>query len=92
MGLFSLFSRKRDPAHEAAQAQVRGWAWEALALGSDDALTVSQIECDDGLCPGAETVLLIMRKGQRTQAVKIPKFLLDVSEDEVHEALVAHGA
>jgi hypothetical protein len=92
MGLFSLFSRKRDPAHGAAQAQVRGWARDMLRLQDGDALTVSQIDCDDGLCPGAETVLLIMRKGQRTQAVKIPKFLVDVSEDDVHEALVAHGA
>ena len=92
MRLFSLFSRKRDPAHDAAQARVRGWAHEALGLSDDDALTVSQIDCDDGVCPGAETVLLIMRKGQRTRAVKIPKFLVDVNEDDVRATLMGHGA
>jgi hypothetical protein len=87
MGLFSLGRRKEAAASDASKriaASVRA----ALKLGEDDAVTVSQIDCGDPACEGgAETFILVMRKGERTKAVKISKAMRLVSDEDVAKAL-----
>lgn len=61
----------------------------ALAPGSE--LTVSEITCYDPDCPGTETVILVMRPGQRTVAAKIGEPAADVTEQALRAALVASG-
>lgn len=61
---------------------------EALALGEDDAVTVSQIDCGDPACAGgAETVILLMRAGERTRAAKISKAMSLVEQEDVKGAV-----
>lgn len=89
MGLFSL-GRRRDTASGEASRRISTEVRDSLALSADDAVTVSEIACGDPACPGgAETVILVMRRGQRTQAAKIRKALVFVSTGDVEEALAS---
>lgn len=87
MGLFSLGRRKDGNASESSKriaASVRA----ALKLGEEDAVTVSQIDCGDPACEGgAETFILVMRKGERTKAAKISKAMRFVTDEDAAKAL-----
>lgn len=87
MGLFRLGRSKEKTGSEISK-RIAARAREILALGEEDAVTVSQIDCGDPACEGgAETFILIMRKGQRTKAAKISKAMAYVSDDDVAGAL-----
>jgi methyl coenzyme M reductase beta subunit len=87
MGLFSLGRRKEAAVSESSK-RIAGAVREALKLGEEDAVTVSQIDCGDPACEGgAETFILVMRKGERTKAVKISKAMRLVSDEDVAKAL-----
>jgi hypothetical protein len=79
-----LFRRSReDPARADASRRVAALVREALGLGEDDAVTVSEIACGDPACGGAETVVLLMRVGRKTEAVKFMKPMAQVTDDDV---------
>ena len=87
MGLFSLRPR-RTPEGAAVSKRIAAETRAALALGEEDHVTVSQIDCGDPACEGgAETVILVMRKGERTRAAKIAKAMALVDEEEVRSAV-----
>ncbi len=87
MGLFSL-GRRRDGETAIASRHIAGQVRAVLQLGEDDAVTVSQIDCGDPACAGgAETVILVMRKGQKTRAAKISKAMALVGDEEIAEAV-----
>lgn len=50
-------------------------------------LTISEIDCGDPACPGLETIILVMRDGEATQAVKIRKPIDEIIETDVREAM-----
>lgn len=88
MSLFrNPFRKKPDAVIDAARADIRRWAEEALGSPEGLALTISEVECPDPACPGFETFILIMREGEATQAVKVKKPLAEVSDADVREAL-----
>jgi hypothetical protein len=72
-------------------ARVKAWVTVALALGDEDAVTVSEIACNDPACPGLETVILVMRKGERTRAFKAKGSLVVQTRPAVEAALAAAG-
>jgi hypothetical protein len=87
MGLFSL-GRRRDPKNAETSRRIAAEVRTILALSEDDSVTVSQIDCGDPACAGgAETVILVMRKGQRTKAAKIPKAMHLVEDADITEGL-----
>jgi hypothetical protein len=87
MGLFSL-GRKRDAKSSEISRRISAEVRSVLALGEEDAVSVSQLDCGDPACEGgAETIILVMRKGQRTKAAKIPKAIVLVSDADVAEGL-----
>jgi hypothetical protein len=51
---------------------------EKFKLGEEDGVSISQIACTHPECGEAETVILLMRAGQKTQALKILKPLNQV--------------
>jgi hypothetical protein len=81
----NIFGRKQkdDPARK----RVRGWALGILGDDPAPALTISEIDCGDPACPGLETIILVMREGEATQAVKIRKPLNDITEADLGEAM-----
>lgn len=87
MGLFSL-GRRREPKNSETSRLIAAEVRAVLALGEEDAVTVSQIDCGDPACAGgAETVILVMCKGQRTKAAKIPKAMHLVEDADIAESL-----
>lgn len=85
-----LFRSRADaPGRADASRRVAALARAHLALGEHDAVTVSEIACGDPACGGAETVVLIMRAGRKTQAVKFLKPMASVTDDDVRETFGA---
>lgn len=83
MGLFSLTPFKRDPARREESRRIAALVREHLQLSDDDAVTVSEIACGDPACGGAETVVLVMRPGRRTEATKMKKPMALVEAGDV---------
>jgi hypothetical protein len=67
--------------------RVKELARSALQASPDTAFAVNEIACNDPGCPGIETVILVMEPGQKTRALKIPKVLDEVMEQDILKAL-----
>lgn len=82
-------SRAEDPARADASRRIAALVRAELALGDDDAVTVSEIDCGDPACGGAETVVLVMRAGRKTLAVKLMMPMATATEADVRTAFAA---
>lgn len=93
MGAMALLFRRNpeDPARADASRRVGGLVREILGLGENDAVTVSEIACGDPACGGAETVVLVMRVGRKTEAVKLMMPMARVSEEDVRREFAGRG-
>jgi hypothetical protein len=85
-GLFRAGAGKAKPQADAI-GRVKGWVAAIAALPPEASLAVNEIVCTDPSCPGTETVVLVMQPGRKTRAYKVSKALLDVTEDDLREAL-----
>ena len=85
MAIFDGFFSKKQPRDDAALAQLRDWVRTALGNPAGMELTISEIECPDPACPGLETFILVMREGEATQAIKIRKPIIEITENDVVE-------
>lgn len=92
MARFFFNRRGADPEMSDASRRLTASVREILTLGPDDGVTVSEIACSHPECGDAETVVLIMRLGRRTEAVKILKAMRLVTEDDLRASLAAAGA
>lgn len=84
-----LFFR-RGAATEAAPDAARELADKAraiLGVGEDTTVSITEIACGDPACGGAETVVLIMRPGRRTEAAKLLCPLGAVTDEDLRDAL-----
>jgi hypothetical protein len=79
--------QRRPPSLSRAREAIRGWSHQALGSPEALELTISEIDCGDLACPGLETIILVMRPGEATQAVKIRKAMEAVTEIDVLEAM-----
>ena len=77
-----LGRRRDDPRRRAVEA-LKERLRAALDLADDDELSVSEIVCGDPGCPGTETVALVMRRGERTIALKLPAPPDAVSDEDI---------
>ena len=67
--------------------RVKNLARAALQVSPDMAFAINEIACNDPGCPGIETVILVMEPGQKTRALKVPKVLDEVMEQDILKAL-----
>jgi hypothetical protein len=89
---FGAFIRNGLAAPKAdadAIRRVKDWAGAVLRVTDETAFAVNEIVCADPACPGLETVILVMEPGVRTRACKIPKGLVDITEEDVIAAVGA---
>jgi hypothetical protein len=89
LALLGLFGRGRKPRDAEAVAAIKASVLRLLALPPRSSVTVSEILCPDPGCPDLETVILVMRPGQKTQAFKIRLPIPAVTEQDLEEALVS---
>lgn len=87
MALFGFGRPARVPPDDGHRRQVEAWVREEAGLREADVVKVNEVLCPDPACPGFETVILLMRKGQRTRAVKVAKPVAEVSHADVAGAL-----
>lgn len=89
-----LFMRRRGeagPARDAART-LADLVRATLGLGADATVSVSEISCGDPACGGAETVVLVMRPGRRTEAAKVLMPMAEVTPEALLAALEPLGA
>lgn len=89
-----LFMRRRGEA-DAARDSARALAdlvRETLALEPEATVSVSEISCGDPACGGAETVVLVMRPGRRTEAAKVFMPMAQVTPEALMAALAPLNA
>ncbi|MFS8038185.1 hypothetical protein ACI7BZ_14715 [Xanthobacter sp. AM11] len=89
-----LFMRRRGeegPARDAAR-RLADLVRDTLALEAEATVSVSEISCGDPACGGAETVVLVMRPGRRTQAAKVLMPMGQVTPEALLAALEPLGA
>ncbi|WP_375466044.1 hypothetical protein [uncultured Methylobacterium sp.] len=88
MAFVSLRAWRTRSAERAVLARDLKAAFAAaLGLSADDALTVNEIACADPGCADVETVVLVMRAGEPTRAIRLPA-PMDAIGDGHHRALV----
>jgi hypothetical protein len=87
MALFGRFTRKSDPVEDVRRMVIKGWVEASLGADPPLTLTISEIDCGEPACPGFETIILVMREGEATQAVKVKKPMGEVREADVRDAV-----
>lgn len=89
MGFISLKDwRARSAGLAQAASRAKALLRPALALSEVDALSVNEIACADPGCPDVETVVLVMRAGEPTRALRFGGALDTL--DEAAARLLAH--
>lgn len=63
--------RARSAAEAASAAALKVRLAARLALAPGDALSVQEVACPDPGCPDRETIVLVMRAGERTRALRL---------------------
>lgn len=80
--------RARSTERAETAARLKQHLIAALGLGEADALAVNEIACPDPGCPDMETVVLVMRAGAPTRALRIQR-TMDLIDAADIAALVA---
>jgi len=62
--------------------QIKAWVREFHALSEDVVVSVTELACRDAGCPDVETVVGIMRPGQKIQTIRIHKALVEVTRED----------
>lgn len=83
-----MFLRRRGrPENAAAAAALGALVREIAGLGPEAGVSVSEIHCGHTVCGGVETVILLMRPGRPTEALKIARPMSAVTREDLAEAL-----
>ena len=89
---FGLFGKdKREAAGADAAAQVKQQVRELLGLPENVVIAVNEILCADPACPGTETVILVMKPGEKTRAFKVQMGLAELTPEALAQALSTAG-
>lgn len=80
--------RARSAERAAVASALKARLAPLLDLGPEDAISAQEVACPDPDCPDAETVVLVMRAGERTRALKLARPMAGVTDDDL-AALVA---
>ena len=86
--MLQWWRERRAQAEERAMlvAGIKPRVRTAFGLGEADTIAINEIACPDPGCPDIETVILIMRPGRKTQAVKIAGPLAQVGDADLAQA------
>ncbi len=81
------YRRETTAGWADAGTRVLGWVKAMVCDDEDSAVSLSANLCGHAACGGEETVILFMRRGERTIAFRIAKSVEAVTQTDVVEAL-----
>jgi hypothetical protein len=79
-------ARRRGEAKAVAE-RLKGQVRDLLGLPETAAVAVNEIICADPACPGSETVILVMKPGEKTRAYKLQMAMVEVTEQALTDVL-----
>ena len=82
-----LFAKRSDEGRAEAVRRVKAWVAAHAAVGENDAVMVTELQCSEEGCPPIETVLALLRPGQEPLKWKVHKPVVEVSESDVSDAI-----
>jgi len=82
-----FFPRKTSNRRRNAALELKLQVRTVINAEDDTVVSVGERDCGDPGCGGARTVVLIMRPGRTTEAVKIDKPLEQVTPADLADAL-----
>jgi hypothetical protein len=80
--------RSRLAANAPRAAALKARLLPMLELGPDDCLSISEVSCGDPDCSDIETVVLVMRAGEPSRAVRIFRSLDQVDDADLAIACI----
>jgi hypothetical protein len=81
------YRREKTAGWADAGARVLSWVHGIIGDDEDSAVSLSANLCGHVACGGEETVILFMRRGERTIAFRVAKPVEAVTQTDVVEAL-----
>jgi hypothetical protein len=84
--------RARSAERAASSARLKEALVSAFQLDPADALSVNEIACADPGCPDMETIVLVMRAGEPTRALRIRTPMDAVTADQIAELVAEEKA
>ncbi|WP_244287965.1 nitrate reductase [Labrenzia sp. 011] len=63
-------------------SQIKEWVRMRHGLGDDVVVAVSELACRDYGCPDIETVIGIMRPGEKIETIRVHKPIVDIERDD----------
>jgi hypothetical protein len=86
---FNPLNRATKPGYPEAIARIKVETRDLLRLADDVVISVNEFACRDPHCPGMETVVAVLRAGQRPRTARIRKPIIDVTRDDMASAFGA---
>ncbi len=82
-----MFGQRNDERRSAAIRALRATARTLFDAGEDDAVVVNELRCTEPGCPPVETVVALLRAGNKPRQVTVHKPAVDVTEDDLRTAI-----
>ena len=82
-----FFPRKTSNRRSDAALELKEHARTVINADDDTVVSVSERDCSDPGCGGAQTLVLVMHPRRPTKAVKIDKPLEQVTQSDISDAL-----
>ncbi|QPF90636.1 hypothetical protein [Bradyrhizobium commune] len=83
---FALGRRIRRTGYPEAVQQLKLQAQKLLGLPDDVTISVSELSCREPGCPDVETVVAILREGEKPTIARVHKPIPDVTSQELKAA------
>lgn len=64
-------------------SQIKVWVREARGLDGDVVVSITELVCRKDGCPDIETVIGIMRPGEKIETIRIHKSIADVTSRDL---------
>ena len=85
MLLFGGHRRARIDESRRLRSDLAEAVRRRLDLGDDAVVRVAEVRCGDPGCPDVETIVLLMRPGRPSEALKIPRSMAALTSSDLDE-------
>ncbi|MER8523155.1 nitrate reductase [Mesorhizobium sp. M1076] len=84
----SLFANPFAPRRALPEKsrQIKAWVRELRKLHDDVVVSITELACRDKDCPDIETVIGIMRPGEKIETIRIHRPITEVTREDVSDA------